>query len=241
MIKNISLAGLFVFLAFSCADPPPATSPKTAFVKPDSIPLAKADSLPETVEEVNLFPIDYDTTKWTELVRLDGSIQIDLKYATLENFVQEQMYDCNRCFLRPEVAQAVVKIHRQLQSEGYGLKMLDCFRPHPIQWKLWEKIPDPRFVTNPEKGSMHNRGAAVDLTLTNEQGEELDMGTPFDYFGREAYHTYTELSDTILQRRKLLKQHMENQGFRAIRTEWWHYSFREKPYALSDMLWKCYE
>lgn len=185
--------------------------------------------------------IDYDTAKWTELIRLAPDIQLDLRYATTNNFVEEKMYDCGRCFLRPEVARAVVQVYRQLQARGYGLKMYDCFRPHPIQWKLWEKVPDPRYVTDPDKGSMHNRGAAVDLTLTDSLGRELDMGAPFDYFGQEAYHTFTDLPDSTLTRRQLLKSVMEANGFRAIRTEWWHYSYTEKSYPISDMLWKCYE
>lgn len=193
------------------------------------------------IEKPSIIPIDYDTNQWTELVRLDSSLQIEMKYASTDNFVQEQMYECSRCFLRPEVAQAIVRAQRDLRTMNYGLKMLDCFRPHPIQWKLWEKVPDPRYVTDPNKGSMHNRGAAVDLTLIDEQGRPLDMGTPFDYFGREAYHTYTELPDPIQKRRLLLKNTMERHGFRSIRTEWWHYSFGEKFYPLSDMLWKCYE
>ena len=110
---------------------------------------------------------DYDTTQWTDLHLLDSSIIIDMRYATTNNFVKEKMYDCSRCFLRPEVARRVVKAHQQLQEGGLGLKMLDCFRPRPIQQKLWDKFQDPRYVTPPEKGSMHNRGAAVDLTIAS--------------------------------------------------------------------------
>jgi D-alanyl-D-alanine dipeptidase len=185
-------------------------------------------------------PPDYDTTKWTEVARLDSSIFIDMKYATAENFVEEKMYDCSRCFLRPEVAKAVVRVHEQLQERDLGLKMLDCFRPRPIQWKLWEKVPDPRYVADPRKGSMHNRGAAVDLTLVNAQGEALEMGTPYDFFGPEAHPSYTNLPDSVLANRATLRDAMLSEGFQPITTEWWHFSLGGKNYALSDMLWKCY-
>ena len=182
---------------------------------------------------------DYDTTEWVELNRLDASIIIEMRYATDSNFVGEQLYGCSRCFLRPEVAFSVAAAHRELQQEGLRLKMLDCYRPLPVQWKLWEKKPDPRFVTDPRKGSMHNRGAAIDLTVVGPDGKALEMGTPYDFFGREAYHTYTDLPAQVLENRKRLKEVMETHGFLSIRTEWWHYSFTRKNYPLSEMQWNC--
>ncbi len=182
---------------------------------------------------------DYDTSQWADIQFLDSTILLDLKYATTDNFVKSQMYDCPRCFLRPEVAKAIVRIHQTLQAQGYGLKMFDCYRPRPIQWALWEKVPDPRYVADPRKGSMHNRGGAVDLTIVDVDGTELDMGTGFDFFGEEAYHDYTQHSSIIQQNRDLLKSTMEQFGFGGIRTEWWHYAYKGKSYELSDMLWNC--
>ena len=194
----------------------------------------------EEPEPIRLSRLDYDTTEWTDILILDSTVLVDMKYATEENFVETKMYECSRCFLRPEVAKSVVAVQQELRQKGLGLKMLDCFRPRPIQQKLWDKVPDPRFVTNPEKGSMHNRGAAVDLTIVDSLGNELNMGTAFDHFGPEAYHAYTELPDSVLANRKLLKETMIAHGFKPIRTEWWHYSFPGLGYPLSDMLWKCY-
>lgn len=184
---------------------------------------------------------DYDTTQWVDMAFLEPSIVIDMRYATTNNFVEEQMYACGRCFLRPEVADAIVSAHKKLQKQSLGLKMYDCFRPRPIQWKLWNKTPDPRYVSDPRKGSMHNRGAAVDLTIVDKNGQELDMGTDFDFFGRRAYQTFTDLPEEILNNRKLLRETLAEVGFRHIRTEWWHYAFTKKSYALSDMLWVCEE
>jgi zinc D-Ala-D-Ala dipeptidase len=172
-----------------------------------------------------------------EITKLDPTILIDIKYATEDNFVKEKMYNCGRCFLRPEVAQAIVKAHKQLQTKGLGIKIFDGYRPRPFQQRLWNKVPDDRYVTNPKKGSMHNRGAAVDLTIVDKKGKELDMGTPFDFFGEKAYHTYTDLPKPVLENRALLKSTLATFGFKHIRTEWWHYSYTLKQYALSDWLW----
>lgn len=182
---------------------------------------------------------DYDTTRWTDIALADTAIMLDLKYATADNFVETQLYDCPRCLLRPEVARALIAAHRELQAMGYRLKMFDCYRPLPIQWKLWEKMPDRRYVADPRKGSMHNRGAAVDLTLVYLDGVEFDMGTPFDFFGKKAYHAYTNLPKAVLDRRKLLKATMEKHGFKATSTEWWHYAYIRKNYPLSDYMWEC--
>lgn len=232
-MKNILLLLLLLMTACQPAQiQPPKESP--ANIVKDSSKIV----LPEPIPEVKV--PDYDTLEWADIAFLDSSIVIDMKYATTDNFVQEKMYECGRCFLRPQIARAVVRIHQNLQQQGYGLKMYDCFRPRPIQSKLWKKMPDARYVMHPSKGSMHNRGAAVDLTIVDADGQELDMGTGFDYFGKEAYHTYTAHSDTIAQNRKLLLESMRAEGFRHIRTEWWHYAYvKRQGYALSDYLWNC--
>jgi D-alanyl-D-alanine dipeptidase len=180
-----------------------------------------------------------NSTEWLEVNELDETILIDIRYATENNFMKEQVYDCGRCFLRADVAKAVVKAHQELQKQGLGLKMFDCYRPRPVQWELWRKVPNPNYVADPRKGSMHNRGSAVDLTIVDAEGNELDMGTDFDYFGKEGHHDYTGLPKEVLENRKLLKEIMGKYGFRWIRTEWWHYSYKPKSYALSDVLWHC--
>lgn len=187
-------------------------------------------------------PTDFaqiDTAGWININEASPSIVIDLKYATKDNFVKEQMYNCAECYLRKEVAIAVGKIQADLEKENLGLKVFDCYRPRPVQWALWKKIPNPTYVADPRKGSMHNRGSAVDLTIVNKEKEELDMGTDFDFFGPEAHSTYTGHSATILANRKKLKSIMEKYGFRGIRTEWWHYSYRQKSYPLADWVWEC--
>jgi len=144
---------------------------------------------------------------WLEFTDDMFGFTLDIKYATTDNFVDEVMYNCD-----------------ELKRHGYGIKLFDCYRPAPVQERLWQKVPNASYVTPPKKGSMHNRGAAVDLTLVDKNGVEQDMGTPFDFFGVEAHHTYKKHSKEIQRRRDILKAAMEYHGFKSIRTEWWHYS-----------------
>jgi D-alanyl-D-alanine dipeptidase len=153
--------------------------------------------------------------------------------------VEEQLYECGRCFLRHEPAKQLVKANKALVKNGFRFKMFDCYRPLPVQQRLWDKFQNASYVTPPSKGSMHNRGLAVDLTIVDSTGQELDMGTPFDFFGKQAHHTYTKFSDTVLANRSLLKSMMGIVGFNSIRTEWWHYSYPVKMYELSSMEWNC--
>ncbi|MCB0705553.1 MAG: M15 family metallopeptidase [Saprospiraceae bacterium] len=170
---------------------------------------------------------------------LAPDIRQNIHYATSDNFTKQVLYPCGRCLLRPTVANALLQVQKSLESKGYGLVVYDCYRPLDVQWKMWETTPDKRYVSDPNKGSMHNRGTAVDLSLVNSSGIELDMGTPYDYFGREAWPEYTELSPEILERRRLLQETMLVNGFQSIRTEWWHYSFPGTGSPISEVVWPC--
>ena len=183
---------------------------------------------------------DYNTKQWTELTSLDNTIKIDIRYATTNNFTKTKMYDCDRCFFRPEAARALAKAHKALKDKGYGgLKMFDCYRPKPFQQRLWDKVPDDRYVTPPWKGSQHTRGLAADLTIVDKNGNELDMGTEFDNFTERAHSDNMNLPKNVLENRQLLRGAMEQVGFKGIRTEWWHFAFQKKKYALSDWVWHC--
>lgn len=232
---TLFLVGILGLL--TACQPAPNTAneaPKAATVLPQKVQLAAqtpAPVLPDT--------FDYDTAQWLELIYLDSSILLDIRYATANNFVGQVMYDCPRCFLRPAAARAVVAAHRELRAEGLGLKMYDCYRPRDVQWKLWEIYPKPGYVADPRKGSIHNRGGAVDLTIVNQDGEELDMGTDFDFFGPKANHTYTDFPEEVLANRLKLKTLLGKHGFSPIRSEWWHYNYREEKYELADAPWNC--
>lgn len=176
---------------------------------------------------------------FVDVAALDPTIQLDIRYATTNNFTKSKIYDCPQCLLRPEAAEAIVKANKSLKTKGLRLVMFDCYRPRPYQQRLWDKVPDPNYVTPPAKGSMHSRGAAVDLSIVDERGRELDMGTPYDFFGEAAHTDYTRHPQQVLNNRALLRKTLEAVGFKGIRTEWWHFSYQKRNYALSDYLWPC--
>ncbi|NJC28121.1 M15 family metallopeptidase [Neolewinella antarctica] len=183
---------------------------------------------------------DYDTTQWTEMTDLDPTILLDLRYATENNFMKQQVYDCGRCFYRKEVARALARVQGTLKAQGLGLKMYDCYRPAPYQQRLWDILPDARYVARPSRGSLHSRGAAADLTIvTLATGEELDMGTTYDFFGEAAYTTTTDLPADVLANRALFQAAMRAEGFGTIRTEWWHFNFLGARLGLADWVWSC--
>lgn len=168
-----------------------------------------------------------------------SGIAIDIKYATENNFTKKQIYNCGKCFLRPEATEKIVQAHKALKAKhGFGLKMFDCYRPLPAQQRLWDVVPNADYVTPPSKGSMHNKGLAVDLTIVDKDGKELDMGTPYDFFGKEAHTDNMNHPKHVLENRKMLKDVMNEVGFKGIRTEWWHFSLNTNA-ALSSWEWKC--
>jgi len=209
----------------------------------DSVKTSKTDSArivsaptPKVPQAIQLLP----DSGFVELIQLDSTLVLDLRYATPDNFLKEKVYDCARCLLRKEAALALVKAHQVLKQKGYRLRLFDCYRPLDVQKKMWKIMPDDRFVGNPYgNGSMHNKGAAVDLTLADSTGKELEMGTPFDFFGREAYHAYTNLPPDVLNRRRLLKQTLMQAGFSPITSEWWHYSYNRKSYRVANFKPAC--
>ena len=171
---------------------------------------------------------------------LSNDFVFDMKYATPDNFLKQAVYDCGECYLRKSTAKALVKANEEFKLLGYRIKLFDCYRPLSVQKKMWKILPGTHYVANPAKGSKHNRGAAVDLTLVDAQGKELDMGTPFDFFGKKAHHTCTTLPKKVLENRKLLKDVLNKYNFKSIFSEWWHYEYRpEMQSKVEDFQWQC--
>jgi D-alanyl-D-alanine dipeptidase len=164
----------------------------------------------------------------------------DMKYATSDNFLKAKVYDCAECFLRLKTVKAMIAANDDFLKMGYKIKIFDCYRPLDIQKRMWKIVPNPSYVADPAKGSIHNRGGAVDITLVDSNGKALDMGTPFDFFGIEASHNYQNLSQEIKDNRELLKRTMMEKGFNSFDSEWWHYNLKS---ALNDKVsnakWKC--
>ncbi len=161
-----------------------------------------------------------------ELVNLGEfapTLVIDSPYATADNFVGRRIYPRNELFLERGAAERLRRVQAALSKQGLGLKVLDGYRPHRVQYRLWEIMPDPRYVARPEKGSRHNRGCAVDVTLVDAAGDPLPMPTPFDDFSEKAHHGYMDLPPDVLENRATLKQAMMAEGFTPIDAEWWHY------------------
>ncbi|MBA4275689.1 M15 family metallopeptidase [Flavobacterium sp.] len=181
-----------------------------------------------------------DDTTFVNIKDYSKDFVYDMKYATSDNFLKAKVYDCAECFLRLKTVKAIVQANEAFMKMGYKIKFFDCYRPLDIQKKMWKIVSNPSYVADPSKGSIHNRGGAVDITLVDFNGKELDMGTSFDFFGVEAGHDYFNLSPEILANRELLKKTMKENGFNALDSEWWHYNLKS---ALNDKVsnakWNC--
>lgn len=151
------------------------------------------------------------------------NIRTDVRYATTNNFTKQVLYPNDTLWLRKAAAVQLAKAQQLCLDRGLELKLFDAYRPLSIQRIMWQIVPDERYVANPQKGSRHNRGCAVDLTLCTLGGEELDMGTGYDEFTEAASATYTNLKPEVLSNRRLLLDIMKQAGFTVMPTEWWHY------------------
>ncbi len=165
-----------------------------------------------------------------ELVKVDPTIRLDIRYATTDNFTGKVVYPSARCFLRKEAAQALAKVQKELMAKGLSLKVYDGYRPFSVQKIFWKVMPDERYVLQPVeengkmvKGSRHNRGMAVDLTVVDGQGGELPMPTPYDDFTDAAHRNSTAAGPQARANMLLLELAMVRHGFIPLSTEWWHF------------------
>lgn len=163
------------------------------------------------------------TANLVDLEKLIPGIALDIRYATTNNFTGKILYPSARCCLRREAAENLKAVQDYLKTRGLALKIYDGYRPLSVQKKMWAIYPHPDYVADPAKGSRHNRGAAVDLTLIDSKGIELAMPTPFDDFTEKAHRNYTNLPPAILKNRALLEDTMKQHHFKGLPTEWWHF------------------
>jgi D-alanyl-D-alanine dipeptidase len=235
--KNLFFLVAFLFL-IGCKN-----EIKKTTEKPNNIKVIAIDSV-ETKKPVNSKKIkSFDGFADTTFVRLadfSDDFVYDLRYATTNNFLKAKVYDCAECYTRVKTAKALLKANDAFIKKGYKIKFFDCYRPNDVQYKMWAIVPNPQYVANPVTGSIHNKGGAVDITLVTLEGDEVDMGTDFDFFGKKAYHDNTNLPQQILNNRKLLKETMESFGFWSIRTEWWHYNLSAGSNdKVANFKWNC--
>lgn len=172
-----------------------------------------------------------------EIKKVIPGITLDIRYATRNNFMKQIMYKEARAFARKPVVAQLKRVQSALNKKGYGIKIFDAYRPYSITQAFYKKAKNKNFVANPKKGSKHNRGCAIDLTLIDlKTGKELQMPTPYDSFAPEASPSYSNLSPIVLKNRALLITTMQSHGFRVLSNEWWHFDFIGwKKYALMDI------
>jgi len=190
-------------------------------------------------KEIQNIDIVNDTT-FVNLKEYSSDFIYNMKYATADNFLKTKVYDCEACYLRYKTVKALIKANEKFIKKGYKIMLFDCYRPLDIQKKMWQIVSNPNYVADPKKGSIHNRGGAVDITLVDSTGVAIDMGTPFDFFGIEASHDYENLADEVKENRRMLRKIMTRSGFRIFESEWWHYNLKNaRRESLSNFKWKC--
>ena len=174
-----------------------------------------------------------------ELTELSNTIKLDIRYDTANNFVGRPVYTEARAFLQRAAAAAVVRVHEKLREQGLGLVIFDGYRPWTITKLFWEVVSEDKrkFVADPAKGSKHNRGCAVDLSIYNlRSGKLIDMPSDFDEFTERASPNYTGGTEKERANRDLLRSLMEAEGFSVNPNEWWHFDYKDwEKYAIYDI------
>ncbi len=221
-VKTVFVIFLFVFI-YSCNEKQiennkPILAKKVMNKK--SLKVNKLIPKPRLLDTLNS---NFKNEDLVDIKLFSKDFILDLKYATKDNFVDTILYPCAKCLLRYEVLKDLLKVQNDLKSIGYKIKLFDCYRPLSVQKIMWKKVPVVGLVANPSTGSRHNRGSAVDLTLTDFQGNEINMGTNFDDFSRKSRTFSREVSETVTNNRLFLRKFMEKHNFKGINSEWWHF------------------
>ncbi|SFR48631.1 D-alanyl-D-alanine dipeptidase [Robiginitalea myxolifaciens] len=250
VIKNrVLLLGVIISISLlGCKDAPqkqetinsgegaPEVATQEASVQDSTRVDATANSAQEETPPLESLP----DTAFVRLADYSDGFAFDMRYATDNNFLEETVYPCGECYTRVKTAKALLQANAVFKEKGYRIRFYDCYRPNSVQYKMWELVPNPQYVANPVKGSIHNRGGAVDITLETLEGKPLDMGTDFDFFGPRAHHDHMDLPAEVLENRRVLKETMEAHGFWSIRTEWWHYNLGAASRdAVANFVWPC--
>lgn len=186
---------------------------------------------PATAEEVQ--------HQLVELVKVDPTLRLDIRYASDRNFLGFSVYRQPRAFLVQPAAEALKKAHLELRKEGYGLLILDGYRPWAVTKLMWDRTPPEKraYVADPKTGSRHNRGCAVDLTLWDlKKDRPAAMPSAYDDFSEKAHSDYSGGSPEARRNRGLLKRAMESHGFKVLSNEWWHFDYQGwEAYPILDV------
>lgn len=174
-----------------------------------------------------------------EVATLDLTLKLDVRYATANNFLGRAVYSEVRVFLQKPAAEALVRASRRVREAGYGLLLFDGYRPWSVTKIFWDATPADKkqFVADPQKGSRHNRGCAIDLSLYElASGREVAMPSAYDEMAERAYPTYAGGGDEARRARDLLRAAMEAEGFTVYEFEWWHFDYRDwREYPILDL------
>lgn len=189
-------------------------------------------------------PVSADNTKATvkkqDLVLVkdySNDFAIEMKYATYDNFVKKTLYPSPTCVLTKGTLDKLIKANNLVRKQGYSIKILDAYRPLSVQKIMWDATPNKNYVANPYRsGSKHNRGAAVDVTLVDKKGKEVEMPSEFDNFTAKASPNYKGMTSEARKHLDILSKAMKSSGFKTISTEWWHFEDTEyKSYKIQDI------
>ncbi len=231
---------LFCLLISSCKDKPSSDAENKAAIEEATEALETILVKKESPEKTFRSLKGLADSTFVRLADFSDGFAYDMRYATTNNFLKEQVYECGECYTRVKTVKALLAANKAFKEKGAKIKFYDCYRPNSVQYKMWKIVPNPQYVANPKKGSIHNKGGAVDITLVTLDGEELDMGTDFDFFGKRAYHDNLDLPKEILVNRMLLKETMKKHGFWSTRTEWWHYNLQgAHKDPIANFNWDC--
>jgi D-alanyl-D-alanine dipeptidase len=184
---------------------------------------------------------EFRESELVEITKLDPTIHLDIRYAGTNNFLHRQVYSQPRAFLQKPAAEAVARANQALREKGYGLLVFDGYRPWSVTKVFWDSASDKErrieFVANPKKGSRHNRGCAVDLTLFDlKTGHEVQMPSSYDEFSERAYPKYAGGSAESRKLRDLLRSAMEAEGFTVYESEWWHFDYQDwRHYRIQNL------
>ena len=182
---------------------------------------------------------EFKTSDLVELIRIDSSIHLDIRYATTNNFTHRTIYPKAVAYLQRPAAEALVRVNQSLKASGFGLLVFDGYRPWRVTKLFWKITPkkDREFVADPRKGSRHNRGCAVDLTLYDlKTGREVKMPGAYDEATERSYANYAGGTEQERKMRDLLRSAMESNGFTVLDNEWWHFDYRDwRSFRLLDL------
>ena len=241
------LVGLLVLSVGACGDGASASHPPK-FVEPaspqasDAQPFVAGPVADAGDSAFDRDAADIDPASFVDIRSIDPEILLDMRYAGENNFAKRIVYPKARCLLRAPVAAALGRVQARLRAQGLQLLLWDCYRPFHVQEEFWKLVPDSKYVAKPTRrngepwrGSKHNRGAAVDLSLADASGTQLVMPTDHDDFSERAHRDAIDIPKAAIRNAKRLDEAMRLEGFQGIETEWWHFDHAGwKDYELSD-------